>query len=163
MMDPRLTMLSFLVICSSFSPPPPVSAASPLQCVQKLIACQPYLKNPDNTPAWCCAPLKDMIANDPQCLCDVFNNPDLLKTMNVTQAEALQLPKACGATADVSICHKDGGVPTTSPTPPPPSAPSTNGTTPDNNTTTNSASSSNGKIVSGGAVGFVALLTALFV
>lgn len=77
-------------------------------CIQKLIPCQAYLKPPSNPPASCCLTLKEMIADDPTCLCRVFDDADFLRSLNVTQDEALKLPKACGANADVSECKKLG-------------------------------------------------------
>lgn len=67
-------------------------------CLQKLMPCQPFLHSP-SPPATCCVPLKQMIASDADCLCTVFNNADLLKSMNLTQSQAMDLPKNCGAQA----------------------------------------------------------------
>ncbi|KAF9599402.1 hypothetical protein IFM89_036959 [Coptis chinensis] len=95
-----------------------------MPCMQHLIPCQPYLQNPSAPPSSCCVPLKDMIANDAKCLCDIFNNPTLLKSLNVTQNDALKLPKACDAKVDISVCNKDAAPPTSSATPPAPASPS---------------------------------------
>ncbi|KAF7813511.1 lipid transfer-like protein VAS [Senna tora] len=83
-------------------------AGDNMQCIQKLLPCQPYLKPllSGTPPATCCQPLMDMIAKDADCLCNVFNNPQMLQSMNVTKDEALELPKACGADVDVSKCNK---------------------------------------------------------
>lgn len=75
-------------------------------CVQKLLPCQAYLKAPSTPTAACCVPLKEMVSGDPKCLCDVFDNPDLLKSLNVTQDDAMKLAKACNVNADVSVCKK---------------------------------------------------------
>ncbi|PON37036.1 Bifunctional inhibitor/plant lipid transfer protein/seed storage helical domain containing protein [Trema orientale] len=56
-----------------------------------------------------------MVSDDSKCLCDIFNNADMLKNLNITQDDALRLPKACGANADVSVCKKDPTSPTGSP------------------------------------------------
>jgi hypothetical protein len=45
-----------------------------------------------------------MVSGDPKCLCDVFDNPDLLKSLNVTQDDAMKLAKACAVNADISVC-----------------------------------------------------------
>ncbi|KAL2463003.1 AAI domain-containing protein [Forsythia ovata] len=94
-----------------------------MRCVQKLLPCQPYLKSSSSPPppASCCAPLKDIIADDKKCLCAVFNNPAIMKTLNVTQDDALNLARTCGSKADASIC-KTASAPGASPTTP--SAPS---------------------------------------
>ncbi|KAG5618851.1 hypothetical protein H5410_018675 [Solanum commersonii] len=85
-------------------------SVSAMPCVQKLMPCQPalaaHMKNP---PATCCMPLKEMISNDAQCLCTVFGNSDVMKSMNVTQDEALNFAKACGAKPDLSLCKKAHG------------------------------------------------------
>ncbi|KAL9662343.1 hypothetical protein QQ045_027176 [Rhodiola kirilowii] len=162
-MDPRLVLIPlFLLICSSYFPVSSAEGAGSPPCVQKLLVCQPYLKNPSNPSALCCAPLKDLIANDPKCLCGLFNNPDLLKMFNVTMEEALQLPKACGSKADVSKCNKDINVPTVSPTSSS-SVPSTNGTAPADHNKTSAASSDYARTLSGGAVCLMGFLMTLFV
>ncbi|PON44681.1 Bifunctional inhibitor/plant lipid transfer protein/seed storage helical domain containing protein [Parasponia andersonii] len=53
-----------------------------------------------------------MVSDDSNCFCDIFNNADMLKNPNITQDDALRLPKACGANADVSVCEKDPTAPT---------------------------------------------------
>lgn len=81
------------------------SAGEAPACLQKLLACQPYLvAAPPSPPASCCVPLKEIIDNDIQCLCQVFDNPMIMNTLNVTKDEALKLPKACGDNIDASIC-----------------------------------------------------------
>jgi hypothetical protein len=77
-----------------------------LPCLKKLIPCQPYLHAPEKAPVSCCLPLKQMVSNDTKCLCGVFNDADMLNKLNLTQHDALKLPKACGANADISICNK---------------------------------------------------------
>ncbi|KAG7944839.1 hypothetical protein I3843_15G124000, partial [Carya illinoinensis] len=106
------------------------SAAS-MPCVQKLLPCKEYLKPPVSMPpaVSCCVPLKEMLTDDVNCLCRVFDNPEILKSFNVTQDDALKLPKACGANADISLCKKGfadlfspqrgASPPATSATPPP--------------------------------------------
>ncbi|KAL1553936.1 non-specific lipid transfer protein GPI-anchored 9-like [Salvia divinorum] len=98
-----------------------------LPCIQKLLPCQAYLKGSASLSpaASCCVPLKEMASSDAHCLCAVFNNQAFFINLNVTQADALNLVKSCGANADISICSKES-------TPPGspsiiPSAPSSNG------------------------------------
>ncbi|OVA09354.1 Bifunctional inhibitor/plant lipid transfer protein/seed storage helical domain [Macleaya cordata] len=80
-----------------------------MECAQKLLPCQAYLKPPSSPPDTCCVPLKQMITDDVKCLCGIFNNQDLLKTFHVTQEEALKLLGECGAKADISQCNNAGG------------------------------------------------------
>lgn len=72
-------------------------------CLQKLLPCKDYLKSP-SPPSSCCDPLKGIISTDTQCLCKVFNDPESLKSLGITQDDALGLAKTCGANPDVSAC-----------------------------------------------------------
>ncbi|CAH8312072.1 unnamed protein product [Eruca vesicaria subsp. sativa] len=76
-------------------------------CTQKLLPCQPYIHavNPPPPPT-CCGPMREIVEKDAACLCAVFNNPAILKTLNLTKETALDLPKACGAHPDISLCSK---------------------------------------------------------
>ncbi|KAJ4713559.1 Lipid transfer protein [Melia azedarach] len=89
-------------------------ASGSMSCIQNLLPCKAYLKS-SSPPSSCCDPLKEMASNNSQCLCSVLDNPELLKTFNVSQDEALRLPKACGADIDLSKC-KDAASPTNSAT-----------------------------------------------
>ncbi|KAA8541378.1 hypothetical protein F0562_025352 [Nyssa sinensis] len=91
------------------------AGAASMPCVQKLLPCQPYLKSSSAPPSTCCLPLKQMITEDAKCLCEIFNNAQLLKNFNVTQDDALKLPKACGTDADISVCKKGAAEPTATP------------------------------------------------
>ena len=77
-----------------------------VQCMQKLLPCQHYLKNSSDPSLTCCSPLKEMIANGTQCLCKSLNDPEFLQSVNVTRDDAFKLTKACGLDAKISICHK---------------------------------------------------------
>ncbi|XP_022849803.1 lipid transfer-like protein VAS [Olea europaea var. sylvestris] len=90
---------------------------SNLPCMQKLLPCQPYLKSSSTPPPACCVPLKQIIADDSKCLCAVFNNPGIMKGLNATQEDALNMAKHCGSNADASGC-KTASTPTVSPSPP---------------------------------------------
>ncbi|XP_057952105.1 non-specific lipid transfer protein GPI-anchored 3-like [Malania oleifera] len=148
MMDSNKCVL-FLIICSwgaslsSSEDGGGISTAGDtpgaVPCAQKLLPCQPYLHSP-SPPSSCCAPLKRMISDDAHCLCAVFNNAAILKSLNITQADALNLAKACGANADISVCKNEATSPTGSPTTPAtPSDGSSNNST-GSATTKNSAS-----------------------
>ncbi|XP_047946092.1 non-specific lipid transfer protein GPI-anchored 3-like [Salvia hispanica] len=95
-----------------------------LPCIHKLLLCEAYLKGPVSPPAGCCVPLREMGNNDVPCLCDVFNNQPFLKTLNITQAEALNLAQTCGANTDTSLCSQEAAAPSGSPYIP--AAPSSN-------------------------------------
>ncbi|XP_022715324.1 lipid transfer-like protein VAS [Durio zibethinus] len=106
------------------------ASADAMPCMQKLMPCQPFMHSP-SPPATCCSPLKDMITQEKQCLCKVFDNTELLKSVNLTKDEALALPKACGIDVDVSVCNN-----ATSP------GSSTNNTSSDSSNSSSSSSSS---------------------
>lgn len=84
-----------------------VNSADSLACMQKLMPCQPFMHSPSPPPI-CCTPLKEMVSKESACLCGVFDNPELLKTVNLTIDEALAIPKACSIDVDVSVCKKKG-------------------------------------------------------
>ncbi|CAN8312470.1 unnamed protein product [Cochlearia groenlandica] len=144
--------------------------AHSMPCIQKLMPCQPYLHAATPPiPASCCVPLNEIVEKDVTCLCSVFNNVDMLKSLNLTKANALVLPKACGANADVSQCKNSAGntPPSTSPATPntPPASSTGGGSTGDSATstakTTNSAPAINFAGLSF-ASAFVALATIIF-
>ncbi|XP_044465346.1 non-specific lipid transfer protein GPI-anchored 9 [Mangifera indica] len=111
-MDSKLLILfRFVVYCSwvhlgfsrDLSQQGGLGLEEPPSCVNSLLPCKPYLKS-NAPPSSCCAPLKEMLTKDVACLCNLFNNLEVLKSFNLTQDEALHLPKACGAVFDVSTC-----------------------------------------------------------
>ncbi|KAK6921234.1 Bifunctional inhibitor/plant lipid transfer protein/seed storage helical domain [Dillenia turbinata] len=130
-MDSKLVLVSSIVLFSSsafvgfaqldllFS-----GSGDTLPCVQKLAPCRPYLKSSSMPPATCCAPLKEMVSDDRACLCSIFNDPEILKSLNITQDQALQLPRSCGANPDISKCN-NGVVTKGTAANPPSSSPST--------------------------------------
>ncbi|KAK9937923.1 hypothetical protein M0R45_014688 [Rubus argutus] len=116
----------FLIILASFSVLG-LGFSDSMACMQKLVPCQPYFKTPEKAPATCCTPMKKMLSessDDKNCACSIFNNPEVLKNLNITQDEALKLPKACGTNADISACNIKGTTPSPAKSPPTPSSPS---------------------------------------
>ncbi|OWM82983.1 lipid transfer-like protein VAS [Punica granatum] len=126
-------------------------------CLQKLLPCKNYVKSP-SPPSSCCDPLKSMISTDTQCLCKVFNDPESLKSLSITQDDALGLAKSCGANPDVSVCksaEKSGSANATSST-------STNTTTSSPTKSEASAISSPGRIISSLSIAFSVASYAIF-
>nr|GLL39334.1 lipid transfer-like protein VAS [Ipomoea trifida] len=76
-----------------------------ISCAYNLIPCAAYL-NSTKPPASCCDALKESVTKELSCLCNLYNNPELLKSLGVNITEALQLPKHCGISNDVSACDK---------------------------------------------------------
>ncbi|GKV46822.1 hypothetical protein SLEP1_g53783 [Rubroshorea leprosula] len=128
------------------------TAGGMVPCMQKLMPCEPYLHFTSPPPSTCCLPLKEMLSKESECLCKVFTNPELLKSLNLTQESALALPKACGAKADVSVC-KNASPGGSSATPSP--ATPTNGSSSGNSTTGGSGKKSAGSRMVAHAWGFL--------
>ncbi|KAI3920794.1 hypothetical protein MKW98_005620 [Papaver atlanticum] len=157
------------------------NAAASMACAQKLMPCQDFIKPPSQPTDACCSPLKQMIHDDPKCLCNIFNNEEILKTFGVTQHEALKLLIECGTKADIRQCNETASAPAASEspaaplpkTPETPTVPSsnaalnntvnnTNGTAaPAPPASTNSAYSE--KISLLGGFGSIVLFTSLFI
>ncbi|XP_010245107.2 PREDICTED: lipid transfer-like protein VAS [Nelumbo nucifera] len=126
-----------------------------MDCLEKLLPCESYLKPPVSPPSSCCVPLKEMIKDDPNCLCSIFNDVDLLKSLNVSQSDLLELPKACGANVDISICSKAVAPITNSP------ATASNGSSSSKSTNIPASKSLAFGIYLSGAWGFFAIFTSL--
>ncbi|PIA53803.1 hypothetical protein AQUCO_00900409v1 [Aquilegia coerulea] len=134
-------------------------AGASMSCMQKLLPCQDYLNSETAPPSSCCVPLKEMIADNSKCLCNVINDPTILKTLNVTQEIVLKFAGACDAKVDVGVCTKDATTPPTSAdSAESPSVPATPSNGSSNNTTKSSA---NGLSQVGG-YGVITLFMSLF-
>ncbi|MBA0593368.1 hypothetical protein Gorai_010313 [Gossypium raimondii] len=57
------------------------------------------------TTADCCNPIREAVANELPCLCNLYKDPTLLAFFNVTVAEALRISRECGITTDLSACN----------------------------------------------------------
>ncbi|RVW50700.1 hypothetical protein CK203_073356 [Vitis vinifera] len=88
-------------------------AQNTASCASELTACADYL-NSTSPPANCCTPLKNAVENDKDCLCNLYNNPSLLQSLNINVTDALQLPKNCGITEELN-CNASSPSPTGSP------------------------------------------------
>ncbi|XP_022737193.1 protein YLS3-like [Durio zibethinus] len=89
-------------------------------CAQQLVPCAPYLNNATAQPGDdCCNPIRQAVATELSCLCNLYNDPSLLASFNITVAAALRISRECGITTNLSACNA------TSPTsaPPPPGQP----------------------------------------
>ncbi|XP_021901939.1 lipid transfer-like protein VAS isoform X2 [Carica papaya] len=80
-------------------------------CASKLVPCADFLNSTTKPPDTCCDPLKEAVANDLVCLCNLFNDPSFFSTFNVTVDEALRLAKNCGVTSDLSSCNAPSQTP----------------------------------------------------
>ncbi|KAL1216863.1 Non-specific lipid transfer protein GPI-anchored 8 [Cardamine amara subsp. amara] len=78
-----------------------------MRCVEKLMPCQPYIHSIIPPSPSCCIPMKEIVERDVTCLCDVFNHPGMLRLINLTKENALNLLTSCGANNDLSVCKTD--------------------------------------------------------
>ncbi|MBA0806116.1 hypothetical protein Gohar_005586 [Gossypium harknessii] len=75
-------------------------------CAQKLVPGAPYRNNSTAKPQnYCCNPIREAVANELPCLCNLYKDPTLLAFFNVTVAEALRISRECGITTDLSACN----------------------------------------------------------
>ncbi|TKY55407.1 lipid transfer protein VAS [Spatholobus suberectus] len=94
-----LSLLVVLVLTMSLA-----EAQSTPSCAQDLATCADSL-NSTNPSSTCCNSIKQAVAKELTCLCDLFNSP-LLQSINVTVDQALALSRRCGVTSDLSSCKK---------------------------------------------------------
>lgn len=64
-------------------------------CASKLVPCADFLKS-NNPPASCCDPIKEAVATQLQCLCNLYTTPGFLESIGVNVSDAIHLTKACG-------------------------------------------------------------------
>ena len=75
-------------------------------CAQSLVPCFPYLNNATVQPQDdCCNPVREAVTNQLPCLCNLYSDPNLLASLNVTVSEVLRISRECGVTTDLSACN----------------------------------------------------------
>ncbi|GAB4857034.1 hypothetical protein Ancab_014944 [Ancistrocladus abbreviatus] len=93
-------------------------------CASTLTPCLQFLNSTAKPTPSCCDPLASAVKTQKACLCALFNDKSLLKSINVNITRVLELPKDCGFSAsEASVCASS---PAPSPSPssasvPPPS------------------------------------------
>nr|GMD97233.1 lipid transfer-like protein VAS [Ipomoea batatas] len=97
-------------------------------CAMQLIPCVDYLNATTKPPSSCCDPLKEAVTKELPCLCNLFKEQSLLKSLNINVTQALELPKLCGIPGDLSACNapSPGSAPSPGASPssiPPPATP----------------------------------------
>ncbi|KAI3823609.1 hypothetical protein L1987_05048 [Smallanthus sonchifolius] len=118
----------------------PTAQAQAQTCASKLVPCAQYLNATTTPPNLCCDPIKEAVATDLQCLCNLYANPSFLSALGINITQALRLPRLCGITSDTSICKSAQAPQGSSPKPPSGIAPQ---------------GSSAGKIASSGVIGML--------
>ncbi|GLT40362.1 hypothetical protein SLA2020_145040 [Shorea laevis] len=88
-------------------------------CASNLIPCATYLNSNTTPGADCCNAIKDAVNNDLTCLCNLYKDPDVFKSLNISLPAALQLAGKCGVNNSLSSCT-NAQSPTGSTVPPPP-------------------------------------------
>ncbi|KAL8150096.1 hypothetical protein V2J09_019904 [Rumex salicifolius] len=83
-------------------------------CAASLTPCADYI-NATHPPATCCSPLKEALATQKMCLCNIFNDPNTLKSFGINVTDALSLPTRCNITTGASsnICAAPSQSPAT--------------------------------------------------
>lgn len=81
------------------------TAEGQADCAANLIPCAEYLNSTNPAPA-CCNAIREVVSTQLRCLCNLYNNPNLVPGINMTQA--LELPKHCNLSADTSRCKGTG-------------------------------------------------------
>ncbi|XP_061370639.1 non-specific lipid transfer protein GPI-anchored 7-like [Gastrolobium bilobum] len=98
-------MVGLVFMMSAMSLTEAQSGGTNTTCASDLIPYANYLTTP-NPPASCCNPLKQTVATQLPCLCNIFFTPGLLQGFNISVDQALQLSRCCGVTSDLSSCKQ---------------------------------------------------------
>ncbi|PWA98558.1 bifunctional inhibitor/lipid-transfer protein/seed storage 2S albumin superfamily protein [Artemisia annua] len=124
--SPQLTALVTLLLVAMTAS---TARAQAQTCASKLVPCANYLNATTKPPNSCCDPIKEAVATDLQCLCNLYENPSFLSSLGINVTQALNLPKLCGISSDDSACKTGAQAPSGSSTdqPPPGSTPGGNG------------------------------------
>ncbi|KAK9072894.1 hypothetical protein SSX86_009329 [Deinandra increscens subsp. villosa] len=117
--SPALLLVALLVIAASMT----TAQAQAQTCASKLVPCAQYLNATTKPPNSCCDPIKEAVATDLQCLCNLYANPSFLKGIGVNVEQALRLPRLCGISSDTSVCKTAQAPSGSSPKPPAASTP----------------------------------------
>ncbi|KAJ9147766.1 hypothetical protein P3X46_029889 [Hevea brasiliensis] len=124
-MSPVVMMVAVLLVSISTTTTQAQNIAS---CAQKLIPCGEYLNTTTTPPETCCGSIREAIKNDLSCLCNLYNTPGLLQSINVNVSQAIALTKRCGVNADLTACNKaESPTAPNAAVPPPPGVPGNDG------------------------------------
>lgn len=73
-------------------------------CAQDLLSCADYLNSTAQPSATCCTAIKQTVATQLPCLCNLFYTPGLLESLGSNITSALRIATACGQSLDTSKC-----------------------------------------------------------
>lgn len=100
----KLLIVAVLVVLGAMATVTDAQALA--TCGQKLVPCYPYLNNATVKPqADCCNPIRDAVTHDLPCLCNIYKDPNVFKTLNVNVSEALRISRECGVPTNLSSCN----------------------------------------------------------
>lgn len=83
---------------------------NPPSCASDLVPCANFL-NSTKPPPSCCDPLRKAVQNELRCLCNLFNDKSLFKSLGINVTQAVKLPGACGIKGDLSACNASSPAP----------------------------------------------------
>ncbi|KAI9111126.1 hypothetical protein K1719_018001 [Acacia pycnantha] len=92
-------------------------------CAAKLIPCVNYLNTTTTPPNTCCNPIKQTVATELTCLCNLYSTPGLLESFNINITQAVGLSRRCGVNSDLSQCKGSAPSPSSGTETPPPAPP----------------------------------------
>ncbi|XP_078441258.1 non-specific lipid transfer protein GPI-anchored 9-like [Wolffia australiana] len=75
-----------------------------LECMRKLLPCQPFIGSTATPSPMCCLPLMKIRNEETGCLCGFFFDDQLMKSFNISKVDALKLASTCGVNADITLC-----------------------------------------------------------
>lgn len=76
-------------------------------CASKLVPCGNYL-NSTTPPDSCCSPLREAVRTELKCLCNLYSDRQIFKSLGINITQALELPKHCGVTSNLTACKEQG-------------------------------------------------------
>lgn len=73
-------------------------------CLVNLVGCADYLNTTTKPPDTCCSPLKEAITDQLPCLCNLYNDPSLLKSLGINVTQVMEVPARCGIDFSITEC-----------------------------------------------------------
>ncbi|KAJ6393855.1 hypothetical protein OIU77_023149 [Salix suchowensis] len=113
----KISMVAMMVVFFSSTATLTKAQDSSTSCASKLIPCQPYLTTTTQPPGSCCNSIKEAVAKELPCLCKIYNDPNLFKSLGLNVSQAIMLSQRCGVTTDLSNCSASAASPTGSAVP----------------------------------------------
>ncbi|PRQ18087.1 putative bifunctional inhibitor/plant lipid transfer protein/seed storage helical [Rosa chinensis] len=107
------TLTAMVVLVALLGSP---TKAQESTCANDLVPCANYLNNTDQPSTTCCTAIKQTVATQLRCLCNLYFTPGLLQAVGANTTSALRIANACGVdSVGVDQCKAILGAPTASP------------------------------------------------